>query len=237
MIPSITNPVVDMYQSPFQSRISAFAKDAYSILVENRDVLNQHHETLIHHFGGIDAVLYLCLSNPNCQDFMDETQFKSLKQMIQSIEIISSESSDYKPNRYQPPNSKKKKKKNKHKNKNQNRKQLARQSAINIKYNSNSNLDIVNDRYDPFLQENENVTLNNLIEFYRHSMTIIADPYDDVYSKCFDSSFHNIRYFLHKILFSRRFALCIVAIETTWYILAQIYWFFVKNALMLIELP
>ena len=67
---------------------------------------------------------------------------------------------------------------------------------------------------------------SNLVQFYTHSMTLLADPYADIYHKKFNLSLQHTKFIVDKILFSKWFAMIWLSIITISYFVSQIYWLY-----------
>ena len=75
----------------------------------------------------------------------------------------------------------------------------------------------------------KNVFFANLNDFYTHSMTIIANPYNNFYHTSLKFSLEHTRFILDKILFSQRFFLCWFIIFTVLFLASQIYWYVIED--------
>ena len=73
-----------MSQAALRSKLASFAEELQQQLENNPTQTKAKKDVnkVIEHFGSINAMLYLCLSNPNCTDFINEETLASLKSTI-----------------------------------------------------------------------------------------------------------------------------------------------------------
>ena len=79
------------------------------------------------------------------------------------------------------------------------------------------------------VNNDKNAYFFNWIDFYCHSMIIMADPYDNIYSKKLNFSSQHTRFILDKILFTRWFPVCGAGGGVILYMLTQLYWYLVDD--------
>ena len=77
--------------------LEAFARNIKGKLAANEHVLNEHYSELINLFGGMDQVLYLCLSNPECNRRFNQEKFDRLSNILKLTDIIDT-SNEYRSN-------------------------------------------------------------------------------------------------------------------------------------------
>ena len=188
--------------SSYQQQLCSVATTLRFILIEKKNrikSLNDDQNVVVEYFGGIDVMLYLCLSNPNCNEFLSQESVPSLKSLLKidemdikrdresSILIVESRSG--------PSN-------------------IATNDChgtVSSSINSASN-------------GTTSTVFYNLIDFYTHSMIIITDKYDNFYHKSLHLSLEHTRFILDKIWFSKCFFMCSVIMWGMLYSLSQIYW-------------
>ena len=168
-----------------------------SKLSKNVAVCSKHAEaSVIEQFDGLDVMVYLCLSNPKCTDYLDENKLNRLNQLFESNDILPNDdihnhnkqtpiapSIDTNIYKTQPSSS---------------------MHGASLHSNSASITPIATDA-DYNTQQNSSAVFTNLMQFYTHSMTLVADPYANIYHKIFKLSLTHTKFIFDKILFSKWF--------------------------------
>ena len=76
----------------------------------------------------------------------------------------------------------------------------------------------------------KNTNFSNLIEFYRHSLIINADPYNNFYHNGLKVSLEHTRFILDKVLYPKWYFLGSVTIAGLLYLLSQVYWYMTHDS-------
>ena len=195
--------------STYQQHLVTFASDLKSALADESDRINKDQQIIKEYFGGFNVMLYLCLSNPNCNDFLNEESFISLKKLLESHKSGSKIDHDAEKATESPTS-------------------VVERKTSTIVVNSSSSGPTISNGA-AVTSSNSNITkLNavffNLDEFHTYSMAIMADPYNNFYHTSLKLSLDHTRFILDKILFSKWFFLCFLAIFILLYLASQIYW-------------
>lgn len=73
---------MSLVEDALRSKAASFAQEIHQNLSKQLNQQNEHLDKIIDNFGGIDTMLYLCLSNLNCCDYITQEQFNALKQLV-----------------------------------------------------------------------------------------------------------------------------------------------------------
>ena len=180
----------------------------------NKDSLNEHQTALIDAFGGLNTVIYLCLSNPDSTKFVNEEKLNVLMNLVQS-NAITHNHNDKNPHTHS------------------NGSIMVEQEKHDC--SSNKQLKDISDKCLELqvlpvtspMHNTKNAIFRNLMDFYTHSMIIIADPYNNIYSKKCNLSSQHTQFILDKILFTTWFPACCSFLAMLLYVLSQVYWYLI----------
>ena len=69
-------------------KLMSFANQIQADLTNKSEKWTPHHDEISDCFGGLDTMVYLCLSNTNCKDFMNQETLKTLEGLVYHYGLI-----------------------------------------------------------------------------------------------------------------------------------------------------
>ena len=198
-----------------QVNLASLASDMLERLETiNKEVPKERQSEVIQHLGGLNTVIYLCLSNPNCTKFVNEEKLECLITLLNSNGILddSDDGSSLSVGKKQTLDETK----NDISTKEQTASNDIQNRSLSIISTNSSNV-----------YNKENAIFSNFIEFYTHSMIIMADVFDNSYQTKLHLTFTQIQFIVERILIKTWFPLCAGSFVTISYSLGQLYWYLV----------
>lgn len=178
------------------SELSSLATQIKAELINKSERWNQQHNAVGDCFGGFGIMLYLCLTNPNCKDYMNDEALQCLKDLAYSNGLI---------------------------DENDAKKQDVEVQPIEIITSLPTTITSIKRSND------HDAFFSNLTQFYSHSITIIANPYNNSYHTMLSLSLEQTQFIVSKILYSKWLYFSVLSIYIVLYSSSQIYWYTTGN--------